>query len=64
MARVVTSENTCMGYANCVSVAPRLFELDAAGLVLVRSDHLDNAGRDAAEQAVAECPTLTLRIED
>ena len=63
MASVIASENTCQGYGNRISVAPHLFELDDDGLVRVRGDHLENADRPAAEAAVTDCPTLTLRIQ-
>jgi ferredoxin len=50
-------EARCCAYANCVMVAPEVFELpDGADVVQVRPGPVPPALHDAVREAVRDCP--------
>jgi ferredoxin len=54
--------DACMGSGNCLHWAPEVFDLDDDGIAVV---HGALAGHeDQVRQAVANCPTWAIRIED
>lgn len=54
---VSVDPNLCQAYANCVTVAPEVFELDdVRGIAFVKLPGPPPELRDAVEQAVALCP--------
>ena len=48
---------TCLGYGNCVLVAPQLFELDDEGLAYPTRAQVEDSERDDVRKAVYDCPT-------
>lgn len=54
----------CQGYANCVMEAPRFFEVDDDGVVVVLKDEFVEEERMRVEAAVRSCPVRALRIDD
>ncbi|NLD72694.1 MAG: ferredoxin [Chloroflexi bacterium] len=55
-------KNVCIGTANCVAIAPEVFQLDNHGL----SEVVDpNAGTDdLLREAAEECPVQAIILED
>lgn len=59
--RVSVDPNVCQAYANCVTFAPDVFELDdASGVAVVRMPEPPAELHDAVEQAIALCPTRAI----
>jgi ferredoxin len=62
--RVVLDLDTCQGYANCVMVAPEVFDIDEqTGKAVLLREHPDHSQLAAAEEAVRQCPSEALSIE-
>jgi ferredoxin len=54
----------CQGYGNCALAAPDVFDVDESGTVVLLVDAIP-ADREAdVKQAVRECPTGALTIEE
>ena len=63
--RVGLDLNTCQGYANCVMVAPEVFDInEQTGVAILLQEHPDDAQRAGVEEAVRQCPTESISIED
>lgn len=63
--RVVVDLSRCQGYANCVGVAPEIFDLDeATGQALVIQPEPGEELHDAARAAVAGCPVQAISVEE
>jgi ferredoxin len=61
--RVTVDGSLCQAYANCVSVAPEVFDLDEAtgtAVVLVTDPPTELHG--AVQQAEALCPTRAIAV--
>jgi len=60
--RVRVDRDVCIGTANCVAIAPEVFELDNQGLsrVVNQDAGTEEQLRDAAE----ECPVQAIILED
>jgi ferredoxin len=62
--RVVLDLDTCQGYANCVMVAPEVFDIDEqTGVAILLQERPDDSQLAAVEDAVRQCPTEALSIE-
>lgn len=61
--RIVITED-CAGTAQCVAVAPDIFELDADGLSKVITSPDTQKLRDAAKTAADLCPMAAIRLQD
>jgi ferredoxin len=62
--RVVLDLDTCQGYANCVMVAPEVFDInEETGVAVLLQEHPDDSQLAAVEEAVRQCPTEALSIE-
>lgn len=62
--RVLLDLDRCQGYANCVMVAPDIFDLDdATGTAILKQESPDDSLRGAAEEAVRQCPAEALAVE-
>ena len=58
---VAVDTGLCQAYANCVAVAPEVFDLDdASGVAVVLIPDPPDALRQAVKQAVALCPTRAI----
>lgn len=65
MTRVAVDLTLCQGYANCIGVAPQVFDLDDSGqAVLLKAELDDPADITAAEAAIPLCPVAAVTIED
>jgi ferredoxin len=63
--RVTVDLSRCQGYANCVGVAPEIFDLDdASGQAVVIAPEPPRELHDAARQAVAGCPVQAISVEE
>ena len=54
----------CQGYANCVMEAPKFFDINDDGVVVVLEEEFGEETRGRVEAAVRSCPVSPLRIED
>lgn len=55
----------CEGYANCVVAAPDVFSIDdEENIVVVMNADPAEDRREAVEEAVRNCPTSALSIEE
>jgi ferredoxin len=54
----------CDGFANCVTAAPDLFDIDDDDRVIVLQGDLDDAERPRVEEAIRSCPVSALSIAD
>jgi ferredoxin len=62
--RVVLDLDTCQGYANCVMVAPEVFDInEQTGVAVLLQDSPDDSQRAAVEEAVRQCPTESISVE-
>ncbi len=64
MLRVVVERDRCRGYANCLDVAPDVFDLDDHDIAVTGADRYPAARRHQLERAVDRCPARALRLED
>lgn len=63
--RVVVDLSRCQGYANCVGVAPEIFDLDAeTGQAVVLQEDPPADQREPALQAEAGCPVQAIVVEN
>jgi ferredoxin len=57
--------NLCQAYANCVTIAPAVFELDdERGVAIVKDPAPPARVHAAVEQAVALCPARAITVTD
>lgn len=62
--RVVLDLDRCQGYANCVVAAPEVFDIDeATGTAVLLQETPDEALRTAVDDAVRQCPTEAISLE-
>lgn len=65
MKRVRILDGVCQGHARCVSLAPRIFDLDEEGYALVRPGCERVADDDVdARVAIDNCPEQAIVLED
>lgn len=62
---VLLDMDLCQGYANCVMAAPAIFDIDdAAGTAILLEPHPPDDQRDAAEEAVRNCPAEAISVKE
>jgi ferredoxin len=62
--RVVLDLDTCQGYANCVMVAPEVFDLnEQTGVAVLLQEQPDDSQLAAVEEAVRQCPSEAISVE-
>lgn len=54
---------TCIGSANCIKVAPALFQLDDEGIATFAAG-ADRAARDQVIEACSVCPVEAFQVTD
>jgi ferredoxin len=55
----------CQGYANCLSAAPRVFDLDDdTGLAVVLMPDPPPEAHDAVQHAARMCPVAAIVVDD
>ncbi|MBV9001166.1 MAG: ferredoxin [Solirubrobacterales bacterium] len=63
--RVTVDLSRCQGYANCVTTAPDIFDLDDdSGQAVVLTPEVGPEQLDAARQAVDMCPAQAISLVD
>jgi ferredoxin len=61
--KVVVDFNVCQDHGQCVFAAPEVFQLDAAGRLVVLVDEPDESLRAKVEDAADVCPVQAITIE-
>ena len=61
---VIVDEDLCIGAGQCVLVAPRIFDQDEQGLVVLLDAHPPPDLHDAARKAAKLCPARAIVIEE
>ncbi len=64
MAVLKADFELCQGYANCVMAAPRMYDIDDDGTVVLLKQEISDEDRAKVDEAVSSCPTSALSIED
>lgn len=64
MARIELDQKRCEGHGQCVSAAPRIFELDDDGELQVLEPEVTPQLADEAHAGVDVCPVRALQILD
>ncbi|MDA8271078.1 MAG: ferredoxin [Actinomycetota bacterium] len=64
MSIIKADMDLCQGYANCVMEAPKFFDIDDEGVVVVLQQEFGEDDRVRIEAAVRSCPVTALRIEE
>ena len=62
--KVVVDEDLCIGAGQCVLIAPRIFDQDDRGLVILLHATPPPALHDAARKAAKLCPARAITIEE
>ena len=60
--RIEHDRDTCITMGICESIAPEYFEVQDDGTMLLRRDLVEEADLEAIREAVASCPTGSLRL--
>lgn len=61
--KVLVDLDRCQGYANCVMVAPGVFDIDdVKGTAILKQEHPDESLRAACEEAVRQCPAEAISV--
>ncbi len=64
MPRLVADIEMCQGYANCVTGAPDVYDIDDDGTVVLLMEEIPEAERARVAEAADSCPVSALSIED
>jgi ferredoxin len=62
--RVVVNFDTCNSNAVCMGLVPEVFEVRADGFLYILDENPAESFRPQLEQAVLECPTQSITVED
>jgi ferredoxin len=63
--RIVADQELCIGSGMCVLTSEELFDQDPDdGHVIVRVEHPSPAQLEHAREAVAQCPSQALSLDD
>lgn len=60
--RVIANTDVCVGAGQCVRAAPAVFDQSDAGLVVLRTTTITDAGADAVRTAVEWCPSGAVEL--
>jgi ferredoxin len=63
MVKALGNRESCRGYGNCLIAAPKVFDVDDDGLVIVLKDDVSAEELSAVERAAYDCPTNSITIE-
>jgi 3-phenylpropionate/trans-cinnamate dioxygenase ferredoxin reductase subunit len=64
MPKVMVDLGLCQGYANCINIAPDIFDLNDDDQVVLLSADFATADQPRIEDAVQGCPVAALSIAD
>lgn len=63
--KVSVDSGLCQGHGRCYTLAPRVFEDDASGYAVVKSEEIsDPQLEEDAQKAVGACPEAAIRVLD
>jgi len=62
--RVVVNFDLCQSNAICMSVCPEVFEVREDGFLYILNETPDESLRARVEEAVRQCPTQAISVED
>jgi ferredoxin len=62
MTNIKVLTDRCISSGNCVDVAPELFDMDDAGIVVALADEVGEDGQANAEQAAEVCPVQAILL--
>ncbi len=62
--RVAVDHVRCAGLGLCEGVAPDVFEIGDDGYLVLRSESVPDGAVQRVREAVDNCPTGALRLED
>lgn len=62
--KITVDTNVCTGHGVCEGIRPDVFEVGDDGIVHLLTEDISDADRQDLEDAVAQCPTQALRLED
>lgn len=62
--RIHIDPDRCTGHGVCEAIAEDIFEVGDDGLVRLLQDPPPEKRREDIDQAVQQCPTLALRLEE
>lgn len=61
--RIAADPRACVGSGQCVLAEPTVFDQDDDGIVVLRTDHLDDRSATArVRDAIALCPSRALSV--
>ena len=61
MPKIIVDRDLCEGYGICVSICPKVFQLDKNGKAEVISQDIDNPD---CQRAMSSCPVQAISIKD
>lgn len=62
--RVEVIRDRCSGYANCVELAPHLFDLDEHDVAVVKVENVSTDEREILDRAVRRCPPDAIVVSE
>jgi ferredoxin len=62
--KIAVDRTCCAGLGVCESIAPKYFEVDDGGELVLLEEQVDEADRAGLDDAVAGCPTGALSLTD
>ena len=62
--KVEVIRDRCAGYANCLEVAPDIFEMDEDDIAVVRNESYPPDQREVLDQAVRRCPPKAIVVSE
>ncbi len=62
--RIIHEESTCASLGMCEAIAPALFEVGADGALILLDPAPPPRLRSLVQEAVAACPTGSLRLQE
>lgn len=61
--KVSVDSGLCQGHGRCYTLAPRVFEDDAAGYPVVKAEEISDAElQEDARRAAGACPEAAIRV--
>ena len=62
--KIRTDVEACVGAGQCVLLAPRVFDVDDDGKVVVIDERPSDEQRDDVQNAAVACPAFAIEVED
>lgn len=62
--KVEVKRDLCIGAANCIAIAPDMFELDGENKAIFKSGWETKVSQDTVMEAAKSCPTQAIIVSD